>query len=248
MKKQDDYLQHRHLFVKDHSDVPLYLVTLYPQGRLRKRMHLELMRFLFNEEMKVVQLGEGTIGCLSLDDQHRLFTWSMDMGELGGLNDTSLPDFNKMYGDIRDDQLRIAKFDIFYGLVEPQPNQPPSDEFVNFYTAVMNSMTKRFYCVKQSFGDVNFLDPNDAHVWMFYFEDENDHLVFSNLVDMEIAANTGLFRAPPKPKVIFDYKLGGVGGISSTYAGISFSSSTTKAKLRAKMTQHPDGTVTLEEI
>lgn len=251
LKRQNDYLLNRHEFARMNPNVPLYLLTFRNLGELSRRAHLELVRFLFEENIKVVRLSDG-VGCFNTDDLERIDEWREEHIGFSPIDDAAFPGFIKMHDDIRDTSLRIAKFDLFYGLVEP-PAGVPSDEFVNFYCSVINSMTGRFYGVKQSFGDVNFIDERNRNVWVFYFENENDHLVFSGLVDIEIEQKTGLFVAPPKPATVVTF----TDIATASYANNSvlmMGGSTLnfapppKTKITGNLTHNPDGTVTIETV
>ncbi len=244
MKKQSEYFPVGAQFTKTNPDVPLYILS---RNNLGRRQHLELMRFLFSEEMKAVNLKPG-IGCFSKDDRDAIEKWfAMNMFMTEG---PVFADFSKMYNDIRDADLRIAKFDIFYGFKEEDVGSL-SDEFVNFYCSVIDSMSGRFYAVKQPFGNANYLQ-SEPDVWMFYFENENDHMVFSSLVDLEIEAESGLFKPAPKKAVVVHLDLGSAIASNSILTVSSLStlqfSPPPKAKLTGKLTHNPDGTVTLEEV
>lgn len=245
MKKQRDHFLSGWEYTKEHPDQPLYFLGRADLDKLR---YLELIRFLFKEDIKVVHFENSGFGFFSPQDRDTIKNWFGEHMFAGG--SATFPDFRKMYDDIRDTGLRIAKFDIYYGFAERDFVKHMSDAYVNFYCSVMDSMTGRFYGVKQPSESDMYVGPKN--VWMFYFENENDHILFSSLVDMEIEAKSDIgFQPPPQPdRIVRHLDFGSVSTgyvMANTISGLQLVSPP-KFRMTGKLVHNPDGTVTIEEV
>lgn len=259
MKLLNQHLLSRHQFLTENPDQPVYLVPFNRHWLSEKSMTLELAHLLFKENMRVVQFPDG-VGALSIADRDKLNEWKLRPKKL---SNSIFPGFRDMYEDIRNTGLRLAKFDIFYGF-NNTTFSGPSDLLIDFYVNVMDAMKHRFYAVPQYFDLRLGADesPNEKQpdAWMFYFEDENDHLVFSALVDLDLqrgatpGESCSLFFYPPKRDEVVE--LGNLSVLSSALgssvlslsSGAVLSAQIMKPTITGKLTHNPDGTVTIEGI
>lgn len=258
MKKLSDYLISRHRFLADHPDQALYIVNI-PKARLgEQQTTLDLARYLFTEEIKAVKLIDG-IGTTSIHDRDKIASWC---NQPRPTRNGVFPGFREMYEDIRNKDLKLAKFDIFYGF-NFTTYSGTTDLLIEFYCDVMDAMKYRFYAVPQYFdlrlGADESISERFPDAWVFYFEDENDHLLFASLVDLDLqrqaAGENGLFRPPPKKDIMIDdtamasvslsgnsvYMLAGSGVTLTQLAPM-------KPSITGHLTTNPDGTVTITGV
>lgn len=254
MKRQRDYLLPRNQqVIIDHLNDPIYLVAVNRQALNRRVVRIELCRFLFENNIKVLNLGD-SLGAGSAEDRDKLVEWRHLHGGAYNDGDTTFPGFRQMFSAIRDHGLRIAKFDLFYGFREESLlDGVVSDELIHFYDDVMKSMKGRFFAVPQKFEEDETSQPA---AYMFFFENENDHLVFSSLVDLHIQERGSLFRPAPQPELNLTFADGSVSmsqiGTSiitaQTVSGVLSSISIAKPTITGHLTHNADGTVTITGV